>query len=64
MSLDISDTLKVYPVFLRTSSTPPFLKLITRFPDESASNTVKGRLSIKDVQIYTSDNEYISDVSL
>ena len=64
ISLFISDILNVYPVFSRTSSAPPFLKLITKFPEDKASNTVNGRLSIKDVQIYISDKEYISGVSL
>ena len=53
----IDDISKVYPILFKTSSDPPFLKLITRFPDDNASNIVRGKLSIIEVQIYMSDSE-------
>ena len=53
---NIDDILKVCPIFFKTSSDPPFLKLTTRFPDDKASKIVRGKLSIIEVQIYISDN--------
>ena len=50
ISLAMSDILKVLPKFFNNSVAPPFLKLITKFPEDKASKIVKGRLSIIDVQ--------------